>query len=424
MKKHFYVFIVLIVVFNSVIVQNVLGHEKKVRVYVFWNPGCPHCRREIAWMKNLENEYPWLKVKYLNMKENPKNKELYREVVKSYGKHLIGFPAVLIGEEIIFGYDSDIGTGVKIQRKILECHEKGCIDPVAQLYMGKRTLKPEVNQDDTTIELPLFGTVDVSHLSLPLFTVVIGGLDGFNPCAFFVLFFLLSLLIHAQSRGRMFVIGGIFVFFSGFIYFIFMAAWLNLFLIIGQLKIITYGAGIIALIIASLNIKDFFWFKRGVSFVIPESAKPKLFTRMRELVKVTKFSSMLFGTIILAIAANTYELICTAGFPMIYTRVLTLHELSTPGYYGYLALYNIIYVIPLFTIVIVFTLTLGTWKLREETSRTLKLLSGIMMLSLGLVLVTSPDLINDFRIAIGILVFAIGATFSANAIMKIRLKRS
>ena len=143
---------------------------------------------------------------------------------------------------------------------------------------------------------------------------------------------------------------------------------------------------------------------------------------MRNLVKVTNIPSMVLGTIILAIAANTYELLCTAGFPMVYTRVLTLNDLSTIGYYGYLILYNVVYIIPLFVIVIVFTMTLGSWKLKEKMGRTLKLLSGFMMLSLGLVLVVSPDFLNDLRVAIGILIFAISATVVVNTLMKLLYK--
>jgi len=101
-------------------------------------------------------------------------------------------------------------------------------------------------------------------MSLPVITLVIAGLDSFNPCAFFVLFSLLGLLIHAQSRKKMFLIGSVFVFFSGFIYFLFMAAWLNLFLVMGQVEIITKIAGSVAVVIAAINIKDFFIFKKGV----------------------------------------------------------------------------------------------------------------------------------------------------------------
>jgi hypothetical protein len=206
----------------------------------------------------------------------------------------------------------------------------------------------------------------------------------------------------------MLLIGGVFVFFSGLIYFIFMAAWLNFFLYLGQLKAITLAAGLIATAVAVINIKDYFFFKEGISLSIPDSAKTSLFKRIRRLVKASELPSMIAGTVILAVAANTYELLCTAGFPMVYTRVLTLSNLTTLEYYLYLALYNLVYVLPLFTIVVLFTFTLGARKLTEEEGQILKLLSGNMMLCLGLLLIFAPQLLNNIIVAAGILAFAVG----------------
>jgi hypothetical protein len=255
-------------------------------------------------------------------------------------------------------------------------------------------------------------------VSLPVFTIIIGALDSFNPCAFFVLLFLLSLLIHARSRRRMFLIGGIFVLFSGLIYFLFMAAWLNVFLVVGQIAAITVAGGIVALAVGGINVKDFFLFKQGVSLVIPESAKPKLFERMRGLLKAPTMPAMIAGTIVLAISANAYELLCTAGFPMVYTRVLTLHKLSSFQYYQYLVLYNIVYVVPLAVIVAVITVTLGVRKLTEWQGRQLKLVSGLMMLSLGAVLIVNPALLNNALASVVML----AGVLAASAVIIIAMK--
>jgi hypothetical protein len=186
-----------------------------------------------------------------------------------------------------------------------------------------------------------------------------------------------------------------------------MAAWLNLFLIIGQLRLITLAAGAIALVMGLINIKDYFWPNRGLSLVLPEEVKPTLYKRMRGLVYTTHLPSMLLGTVTLAVMANTYELLCTAGFPMVYTRILTLEDLPVATYYSYLALYNLIYVMPLGLIVVVFTITLGSHKLQEREGQRLKLLSGLMMLNLSLVLLVMPELLNNMLVAIGVLTLAI-----------------
>jgi hypothetical protein len=265
----------------------------------------------------------------------------------------------------------------------------------------------DLSEPDNMVTLPLLGTLDTSHYSLPVLTLVIAGLDSFNPCAFFVLFFLLSLLLHAHSRQRMVVIGGIFVLFSGFLYFIFMAAWLNFFLLVGRLKYIAAAAGAVAIVIATINIKDFFFFKQGISLTIPDEAKPKLFERMRNIMGAGSIPAMLAATIFLAFTANLYEFICTAGFPMIYTRALTLHPLPVPVYYLYLALYNLVYVIPLAGIVTLFAITLGSRRLSEWHGRVLKLLSGVMMFMLGLILLIKPQLLVNAVASAGVLLVAL-----------------
>ena len=223
--------------------------------------------------------------------------------------------------------------------------------------------------------------------------------------------FLLSLMVHAKNRRRMLLIGGVFVLFSALIYFVFMAAWLNVFLLIGELKLITAIAGAVAVLFALINIKDYFWFKQGVSLGIPDEAKPGLFKRMRGLVSADSLPAMLGGTVVLAVAANSYELLCTSGFPMVYTRALTLNDLSTAGFYGYLALYNLIYIIPLLIIVALFAVRFGSRKLSEQEGRVLKLLSGVMMLALGITLLIAPEALNNPITAIGLLVMTLVVVF-------------
>jgi len=285
-------------------------------------------------------------------------------------------------------------TQKSIEDAVARCLREGCPDGVAEL-VKRGGVEAERGAPPEPIKVPLLGSVDPAKVSLPVFTIVIGALDSFNPCAFFVLLFLLSMLIHARSRKRMLLIGGIFVLFSGLIYFLFMAAWLNVFLLVGQITAITAAGGIVALLVGGINVKDFFLFKQGVSLSIPDSAKPKLFERMRGLLKAPTLPALIAGTVMLAISANAYELLCTAGFPMVYTRVLTLHNLTAFQYYQYLALYNIVYVIPLAVIVAVITTTLGARKLTEWQGRQLKLVSGLMMLSLGVVLIADPALLNN-----------------------------
>jgi uncharacterized membrane protein HdeD (DUF308 family) len=111
---------------------------------------------------------------------------------------------------------------------------------------------------------------------------------------------------------------------------------------------------------------------------------------MREIATAGSFGPMLASTVLLAVVANSYELLCTAGFPMVYTRALTLADLEPWQRYAWLAAYNVIYVIPLLAIVLVFVKSMGSRKLSEAEGRALKLVSGYMMGAFGLVLLFAP----------------------------------
>jgi len=391
--------------------------DNNVTLYFFWGDGCPHCAHEKSFLEELQQRYPELEVKSYEVWHNSENAKFFSDMAKAFGTTAMGVPTTFLDDKVWVGYSDYMGE--EIEEKVKYCIEHGCIDPIqklgnpssSEISESKETTstKAEDNaiSEDNAITIPILGKLDTSKTPLIVLTIILAGLDSFNPCAFFVLFFLLSMLIYSRSRKRMFLIGGTFVFFSAFIYFLFIAAWLNLFLIIGNLAFITIIAGIVALIVAVINIKDFFFFEKGISLVIPEKAKPKLFERMRNLLKATSLSSMIFGTIVLSIAANTYELLCTAGFPMVFTRILTLHNLPTFQYYFYLLLYCLIYVVPLIAIVIIFAMTLGAKKLTEWQGQVLKLISGMMMLCLGLVLIINPSLMNNIFTSIAILATAL-----------------
>ncbi len=263
------------------------------------------------------------------------------------------------------------------------------------------------------VEVPLLGDISGRAYSLPLVTLILAGLDAFNPCAFFVLLFLLSLLSHQKDRVRMLGVGGVFILTSGLMYFAFMAAWLNVFQLLGALAWITLAAGVLAIVVGLINVKDFFAFERGITLSIPESRKPDIYRRARAILQSGSVPAMLGATVLLAVAANFYELLCTAGFPMVYTRILTLNELGAGARYAWLALYNLVYVLPLTAIVLAFVGTLGAHRLTEREGRLLKLMSGAMMLELGLVLVFAPGWLNSLPLTAALLAAAVAVTAAA-----------
>lgn len=445
--------------------------EMPVKIVFFYGETCPHCLRQKPFLQHLQSKYKTLQVKSLEVWKSPDNAKLLAKLMALHSQAVTGVPVTFVGDFApIVGYHDEHTTGAQIESLVKDCLQRHCPDPLAKLSkssdepavkpstpsspeppeapslppepktkpkateppvskpqstplaqkpeleappaVAPTAPNPEAKDNQTvqanTVAIPFLGQVDVSKLSLPILTVVLASLDSFNPCAFFVLLTLLSMLTHAKTKSRILVIGGVFVFFSGFVYFLFMSAWLNLFLFIGELQAVTVIAGVIAVFMGAVNVKDFFYFKKGLSLSIPEQAKPGLFKRMRQLLNANSMPTMLIGAVSLSVVANSYELLCTAGFPMVFTRALTLNNLSTASYYSYLAFYNVIYVIPLFVIVMVFYFTLGGRKLSETQGQVLKLISGMMMLALGGVLVFKPDALNNLMVSLLVIAVALG----------------
>lgn len=342
-------------------------------IEVFVRAGCPHCEAAKIFLDELRREQPSLHIALHDIAEDPTARQRLATLAKDRGITTIGVPTFLIGTDVIVGFRSSDTTGVEIRAK-LEQNAPGAAHPTAE-----------------SIETGWFGPLGVHDLGLPLFTVLIGLLDGFNPCAMWVLLFLLSLLVNLQDRRKMALIAGTFVAVSGLLYFAFMAAWLNVFLAIGLSRTIQIGLGSIALFIGAVNVKDFFALHQGLSLSIPESAKPGLYARVRRILQADDLAGALVGVIVLAGLVNLIELLCTAGFPAVYTKILTMQQLPAWQYYGYLGLYNLAYIFDDGLMVTIAVVTLSRRKLQERAGRWLKLGSGMVMAGLGVVLLLAPE---------------------------------
>ena len=370
----------------------------QVHLYLFWSKNCPHCLEARPRLLDLAARNAWVRLQDFELSEHRGNVERFVALAKQVGGEARAVPTLIYCGRMEVGLDSSDAGMAKLLGRLQAC----------------RALHGTAADSGTaSLRLPLLGEIDPARLSLPLLTVLIAGMDAFNPCAFFVLLFLLSLLVHQSDRWRMALIGGVFVAFSGLMYFAFMAAWLNLFLVLGSLPWVTGAAGLLALLMGAVNVKDFVRFRQGLSLSISDSGKATIFQRARRLLTAESLPAMLVATVVLAVSANFYELLCTAGFPMVFTRLLTLQDGGAAQHYVYLALYNVIYVLPLLAIVIAFVRTMGTRKLSEREGRLLKLLSGLMMLGLGALLLLAPEKMGNLGMALAIPLSAFALTWIA-----------
>ena len=403
-SKYIRIILLIFLLFSIIFtfIQPVIGEESDIVVEFFYEEDCGHCQEKEPLIDEIGKYYND-NITLLKLSISiPENRQRWAENFRNT-------PGLIVtnqsnGKQNVFPYAAMTEENLK---NIIDYH-----------LMGNYSQELQESDQGVFIDTP-FGKVNLSQMSLPVITIILGALDSINPCSFFILLFLLNLLIYVKSRKRMMIIGGIFIFFSGFIYFLLMALLLTTFSVIEQPLIVTFFAGIVALILGVINIKDYFFFKQGVSLSISEDKKQKLFKRMRSIVKIRHLPTMIFATIVLAIFANTYELACTLALPVVYTDFLTnIYNIPLMESYLYLILYNLIYVIPLIIIVLLFVVTLGRRKLTEYQGRILKLVSGVMMFSFGLIMIFSPSSLKNVFIAISILIISIISTILINFIWK------
>jgi glutaredoxin len=341
---------------------------------VFVRAGCPHCEAAKEFLNELQRDRPSLRITIHDVAEDSAARQRLAALVAERGMTSLGVPTFLIGTELIVGFRSADTTGAEIRARLNQ-NTQGAAPP------------PAVE----SIQTKWFGELRIRNLGLPMFTIVIGLLDGFNPCSMWVLIFMLSLLAGLANRPKMLLIAGTFVAVEGIAYFAFMAAWLNMFLLIGLSRITELILGGIAGLAGVINIKDFWAFQRGISLSIPDTAKPGLYARMRRILQAENILAALLGTVMLAVLVQAVELVCTAGLPALYTRILTMHQLDQWVYYGYLALYNVAYMLDDVLVLAIGVITMSHYRLQEREGRWLKLISGIVMVGLSAVMILKPD---------------------------------
>jgi glutaredoxin len=357
-------------------------------IEVFGREGCAHCAAAQGYLQELQRVRGELRVRHHDVGKDRAALERLRELAAQADVQA-AVPAFYVRGRLFVGFDSAATTGKEIEAWLDAVSSTG-VAPEGTCDVAAPCPAPSSGHS-YVLRAPLLGELDVRELGLPVFTLAVGLVDGFNPCAMWVLLFLLSMLVHLKSRKRMALIGGTFVLVSGLVYFAFMAAWLNFFLIVGISRTLQLVLGTVAIAIGAVHIKDFFAFRKGISLSIPESAKPGIYRRVREVLHAERLGGALVSVIVLAAMVNIVELLCTAGLPALYTQVLTSQGLETVSYYGYLALYNVAYMLDDAVMLTIALVTLSQRKLQERGGRVLKLVSGTVMAALGVLLVLKPE---------------------------------
>jgi len=377
MKKLF--LILFIIIFLSFLIKAdfSLAQENKIEIHFFYSAICPHCEKEKEFLKDLEKKYPEIEIKEYEVLYRPESQKILKDFYEKYqvptGKQ--GWiPVTFTPTEYFIGFNEQIGKD--IESCIKEC------------LVGE---KPTPQK----IKIPIFGEVDLSKMSLPVLTVTLGALDGLNPCAMWVLLFLIALLINTCSRKRMWLIGGTFIAASGIVYYLILGAWLNLFLAISYVNLTRILIGVFALGVGIWQIKNFIAYYPGVCKVLGIKSKVErgLKERAEKIVSSPLAWAMIGSLIILALGVNLIEFFCSAGIPAIFTRILTLTQLSNLSYYLYLLLYTFVFMLDDLIIFSIAVITLTRIGFTEKYNYWATLIGGLLILILGILLIFKPELL-------------------------------
>jgi len=345
-------------------------------ITIFYSYTCTHCADERDFLKELKTKYPEIEIKEYEVMKSPENQELLKKFYQDYSvlKGEQGYvPATFTESKYFVGFNDQVAQ--EIESCLRECLGQGTV----------------VSQK---VKFPFLGEIDIQKLSLPVLTVVLGTLDGFNPCAMWVLVILVSLLVSLKSRKKILLVGGTFIFAEGLLYFIIMAAWLNVFLVLTYIQSIRILIGLFGIAFGIWRIKDFINWKPGVCKVVKSTgAQERTIDKIKNVLKPSAVPATILGVIGLAFGVNLVEFFCSAGFPTMYTRILSLQDLSTLKYYLYLIFYNIFYMLDDFIVFGVAFFTLDRFGFSEKYNRWSTLVAGILILVLGALLIFKPELL-------------------------------
>lgn len=407
--KYFTFAVFFLSIFSTAI--PVWASENKVTAYFFYGEGCPHCAKEEAFFESIESKYPTLELKKFEVYYDKDNSSLLKKVGESLGVGVSGVPFLVIGDKSFVGF-SESSTPTEIENRIKECLSGDSVDSVSGILAEQEKINTDKNQrnleeknrniegEDGTVstkekilKIPFLGEINIYNFSIPALAVLIGLLDGFNPCAMWVLIFLISLLLGMKDKKRMWILGSAFIVASASVYFIFMAAWLNLILFLGFVVWVRLIIGAVSLIGGGYSLKEFFKNKSNTCKVTSGEKEQRIFDKLKNIVKQNNFWLALGGIILLAFMVNLVELVCSAGLPAMFTQVLAMNNLSTVQYYLYILLYVFFFMLDDLVVFFIAMFTLRMTGLSSKYARYTNLIGGILMVIIGLLLIFRPQVL-------------------------------
>jgi len=394
-----------------------------IHIYMFWGDGCPHCAKAKPFLDDLAKRYPQAELHLYEIWHNDENLALFQKMAAAHGFEPRGVPTILVGDRYWEGFNDTIQA--QIEEAVQACSTGICTNPGAGVIPGIEAeplpaTPSQAGAPTEVITLPLIGQVNLAGQSLWVSTALISFVDGFNPCSLWVLSILLALTLHTGSRKKVLIIGLIFITVTAAVYALFIAGLFTVLKIVSFVGWIQVVVALLALFFGAVNIKDYFFYKEGVSFTIDDKNKPGIYQRMRRVLDASQsFWGLAGATVVMAAGVSLVEFSCTAGFPVLWTNLLAAQQVPAITFVLLLLLYLFIYQIDELAIFLTAVFTLKASRLEEKQGRILKLIGGTLMLTLAGVMVINPALMNN--LGSSLLIF--GIAFAAAGLVLLLHRR-
>lgn len=393
MKKIIYIIICILAFFPSLI----FASEKDLNIYLFYGDGCPHCAAEEKFLNEYLKKDKSVKLHKYEIWYDTENAKKYKEVNKILNDNSNSIPYLIIGNNTISGYVEDI-TDEEIKNTINFYKNKSYKDKVG-IYLGvvdeNSESKSNLKYNNNEINIPVIGKVDAKKVSISLSAIVIGLVDGFNPCAMWILIFLISMLIGMKNKKRMWALGITFLLSSALVYFLFLISWLNLAVFLNKIVYIRVAISAIAMALGVYQIVRFtssvFNQKDDGCEVVDSKGRKKIIKSINKIVKEKSFILALLGVVLLAFSVNIIELLCSLGLPVMFSEILAVNSISKTGQVLYSLLYVFFFLIDDIVVFIIAMKTLEIKAISNKFGKYSHLIGGIIMLVIGLLIILKPE---------------------------------
>lgn len=392
MKKIKYIFL-FILSFLFILPSINAEERKQVNVYLFHSNTCSHCKAEIEFLNEIQKEYENLKINLYEINDVKENKELMINIKEKLNIDSPMVPFTVIGDYYYIGYNDGVKDGIKNLIEKYTSEEQ--YDVIKDIIDGKDVSNFKIKNGEINKISTVFGEIDPAKVSLPILSVIMGAIDGFNPCAMWVLIFLITMLFNMENKKRMWALGITFLVTSALIYLVFMFVWLGvatkLLTTISWLKLLI---GLIALIGAFINLKGFIKSivkKDAGCEVVDNSKRKKIISKIKKYTSEKSFILAMLGVMLLAISVNAIELACSAGLPVLFTNVLALNDVNFIEKCIYIFIYIFFFLIDDIIVFFVAMFTLNIKALSTKYTKYSHLIGGIIMLIIGILMIFKPE---------------------------------